>query len=131
MRHFYRLQGVVRYYDDYCVAYVDPELSKYYLSLIPKAWDVRPQMWRPHVTIVRKWIESDHVRRAWWGYRDGEAIDIKVRAGLQADDTYIWLNAVSRDIVSMRRVLGLPAMRKGFNVQHITVGNVKHMKEVL
>lgn len=116
--------GILVYYNDYCVAYVDKEIARYYLSLIPKYYYVQPQAYPPHITIVRRRIEVPPNQEYWRKYH-GQSIDIQYEPGIKTDGTYFFLDAYSNDVSKIRKELGLPQYRDGFKCYYITVGNIK------
>jgi len=125
----YQLEGIIKYYNTWVIAWVPKELDKYYRSLLPKAWYVHPPMNPPHVSIVRKFEEP---KRDEWGVHDGESIVIDVEPGVNTDGLYYWLDCWSDEIGYLRRRLGLDTFRDGdsryprYGCYHITIGNVKN-----
>lgn len=108
-------------YESWMVAYVCKDLSRYYLSLIPKYYYVKPQMYPAHVTIVRKEVESADLTFA---PRSG-IIQIEYSPYIQTNGVYWWLDVWSDEIRCIRRSLGLPDYREGFSCYHLTIGNCK------
>ena len=111
----------VVYYDNYCVAYLDREFSRFYFSLCPKYLRAKTQRYTTHITIVRLGIETANNN---WLYRDQEIISIWYSPIIYSDNTYLFLDAWSDDISEIRIKLGLPQYRFN-NCYHITIGNVK------
>lgn len=108
-------------FSTWCVAYVDPEIGKYYYSLIPKARYASRQKYPPHITVVRKDLES--ANGLDWDQYNGKLITVYYENVLRSSDIYYWLDAWSKDIEEIRVSLGLPPHR--FDRYHITVGNTK------
>ena len=117
--------GRIRYYRDYCVAYIDRGLIDYYRSLIPKTHYVQPQKYPPHITIVRQKIEASPKKENWGKYEGMEIILYYDNRICYNYDLYYWLNAKSPQIEAIRIELGLPVYRVPFNSYHITIGNKK------
>jgi len=118
-------EGKLTYYSDYCVAYVDPEISKYYRSLLPKALYVQSTQFPPHTTVVRKTLEvaRDHKE---WGKYSGVEVPVYYIPVVHTDNLYYWLNAYSPVLNAIRKELGLHPYRFPFNCFHITIGNRKN-----
>lgn len=123
----FELEGTIKYYNHWCLAWLPEELGQYYRSLLPKCWYVYPPMNLPHVTIVREFETPD---RTNWKKHDGETITVQVMYGIETDGTYFWLDCFSDEIGYLRRMLGLRTFRDDYrynvyNTYHITIGNVK------
>ncbi len=108
---------------------MDQDLSRYYLSLIPKAWDVKPQAYPAHITVVRLGKEDFDAAQPNWGNHEGKLISFTYSPKINTDGTYYWLNCWSSDIGHIRQGLGLKFYREGFNSFHLTIGNVKHLND--
>jgi len=106
------------------IAEVDQELSEYYRSLIPKYYNVKPQRYKCHITIVRTGIETPTNMEFWGKYQD-QKISFSYSPIIQNDGTYFWLDAYSSDIEKIREELGLPKYRKDRKEYHITIANIK------
>lgn len=125
----YQLEGIIKYYNTWVLAWLPNELDKYYRSLLPRAWGVKPPMNKPHVSIVRKFEEPN---RKEWGIHDGETITVDVYPGVQTDGLYFWLDCESDEVGYLRRRLGLSTFRNVneeypiYNCYHITIGNTKN-----
>lgn len=115
----------VQFYTRYCVAYTDQEISRYYLSLLPKAWYVRPQMYPTHLTIVRLDKEDVITEQDNWGKRNNEEITFYYLPKVRTDSIYYWLDCYSKDICDIRESLGMARYRTGFDCFHLTIGNTK------
>jgi hypothetical protein len=116
--------GKLVYFSDYAVVMLDPEISRYYISLMPKAWYPQPQKYRTHVTVVRKGKETIK-KPVYWGLHQNETITIEYAPGILMDSKYFFLRAYSERLKYIRVQLGLPPTRFG-NDFHITVANKKH-----
>jgi hypothetical protein len=125
----YQLEGIIKYYQTWVLAWLPDELDKYYRALLPKAWYVRSPMNKPHVSIVRKFETPD---RKNWGMYDGDTILVTVYPGIRTDGTYFWLDCDSDEVGYIRRLLGLTTFRNTnpeypiYDCYHITIGNVKN-----
>lgn len=97
---------------------VDPELTRFYHSLIPKGSAIRPG-YSPHITVVRSGKEPPPQFRPLEGL-----IIFQYSPIIWEDEKYYWLNCWSEQIVYIRRQLGLPTYRMN-NCYHITLG-IKH-----
>lgn len=120
----FKIDGKVKYYNDYCVAYVDNELSRYARSLIPKSYYINKQRYDSHLTIVRKGAEFPK-NLEFWGKHDGQKVEIWYNPVIDTCGTYFWINAQSPQIGEIRKELGLREYRYG-DSYHITIGNVKN-----
>ena len=123
----FQVQGIIQYHNTWVLAWLPDEFDKYYRSLLPKAWYVKPPMNKAHVSIVRVFEEPD---RAAWGEYEGQSIIVDVIPGIQTDGTYYWLDCFSDEIGYVRRTLGLSTFRDDdgfvkYDCYHITIGNVK------
>lgn len=128
----FEIQGTVRYYHNWVMAWLDDELAQYYRTLLPKAWGVCPPMRPAHVSIIRLFEEVPS-RKAWSKY-EGWIIKIDYRPGIQSDGTYYWLNCWSGEIAKIRHSLGLSSFRNTnpqyptYDCYHITIGNTKNAR---
>jgi len=108
------------------VVWIAEDIAKYYRSLIPKYYYVKPQMYPPHITVVRTGKETP-VNMEVWGKYDGEKVPFTYNSDIATDGNYFFLDARSERIGDIREELGLPRFR--FNdiskQYHITLGNVK------
>ncbi len=110
----------VQVYDSWIVAYLCKDFGSYYRSLCPKAWHIKPPMYPPHITILRKDIEP-------FTTRDDLPCSavIEYEPGIKTDGLYYWLDVYSEEIGDIRESLGLSRYRDGFNCYHVTIGNNK------
>ena len=103
---------------------VDQNIVDYYRSLIPKAKHVNPQKYPAHITVVRKY-EYDDVNMDEWEFMAGSTVSFVYCATIFFSNPYYNLDAHSNTIGLIRRRLGLPTFRAGYNCYHISLGNVK------
>lgn len=115
------------FYSDYGVAYLDPQLSKYYYSLIPQYINKQQQKYPPHVTFLRKEKEKIPNLTIWKKFiNDGcNPVIIMYNGRIRYSGSYFFLDAWSHDLMMLRLELGLTPYRKGFSKFHITIGNLK------
>ena len=108
---------------------VDPEIVRYYRRLLPPWVPTNPQLYAPHISVVRR----EAVPRAEaWGRHEGEEVEFVYSHTVRHGEVYVWLDAWSVRLEEVREELGLsneerftppPAgFRKTF---HITIGNWK------
>ena len=124
----FQTEGIIRYYNNWCMAWVDDGVAKYYRALLPQACYIRPPMRPAHVSIVRL-FETVPDRSKWSKYK-GQSIVVEYEPGVQTNGIYYWLDCWSDEIGFIRRSLGLGTFRENdgfssFNCYHITIGNVK------
>ncbi len=110
---------------------LDQGIVDYYRSLIPKSKDVKSQMFRAHISVVRKETPKN---LEFWGKYEGLKVDFEYSNWIYNDTIYWWLNAYSSFLEEVRLELGLIVKyytlvppknyKKNF---HITLGNVKHL----
>lgn len=110
---------------------VDPEIYKYYRSLIPKWFKTQPQMYEPHVSVVRREPVIPNI--AVWGKYEGEEIEFEYSHEVFAGEVYCWLNVFCVRLEEIRRELGLridsPFTRPPDGYEkcfHMTLGNRKN-----
>lgn len=107
---------------------VDPEISAYYRSLIPRYYRVSRQRYAPHISVIRdeKVLYPDE-----WEKFQGKEIVFWYSGIIHNDDTYFWLEANSWDLQDIRVKLGLTSTSRitrspdGSHSFHITLGNLK------
>jgi hypothetical protein len=121
--------GVLHYEDKKLVVLADQQISDYYRALIPKYYQVRPQKYRAHISVVRKETPPN---MAIWKKHEGERIEFQYGSYLHNDERYWWLNCFCVRLEDIRRELGLsvssPYTRPpgGFEkCFHMTIGNTK------
>lgn len=110
---------------------IDPGISLFYRSLIPKYYNVKPQMHDPHISVVRY---ENPPNMDFWGVYEGEMIKFLYDPIIQNDVTYWWLNVFCKRLEEIRLELGLPVSSPftrppdGFDkVFHTTIGNCKKL----
>ena len=110
---------------------VDPELSDYYRSLIPKYYKVQKPRWSAHITVVRPEKEIPPKLRYWGEYED-EKIEFFYDPYIYRDKGYFWINTWCKRLEHIREELGLTNISKytlpptGLNkCFHCTIGNYK------
>lgn len=119
----YTIKGIVEYFDIYIVAWLERDLAEYYRSLIPKYYNVQGTRYKPHLTIVRLDLETPD-KKLWYNH-NSEIILIHYVPEIKTDGLYWWLDAYSKDVEKIRKEVGLPKYRDGFDRYHITIGNNK------
>lgn len=118
--------GTLRYGENNRVTLeIDPELVRYLLTMMPKYVEVQPQMYRPHITVVRTRIESVDPDHPAWGKHEGKKIPFEYDPHIYYQEPYYFLKAYSKELEDIREELGLPRMRPGFKNFHFTIGNTK------
>jgi len=139
MTELFKHSGVLHYSGAYrLVVDVDPELSRYYRSLLPKSWPCATQRYATHITVVRP--ERDvPPNLAAWGKYEGENVEFHYEPGVRQGKVFYWLRVCSTRLEDIRLELGLPCQvsfdpseasyttppapfRKYF---HITLGNYR------
>jgi 2'-5' RNA ligase len=109
---------------------VDPGISSFYRSLIPKHIKHQPQRYTPHITVVRIGKETAQDLTAWGKY-EGELIEFEYDPFVHIGRVYIWLDAYCERLKEIRRELGLDENRIHYPTQtlykafHITIANRK------
>ena len=108
---------------------VDPEIARYYISLIPKYIKFNTQMYKPHISVVRKEIPPN---LEYWGKYEDQIVDFAYDGTIYRGEVYIWLDVYSKRLEEIRLELGLPVHSQytlppeGYeNVFHSTIGNFK------
>ena len=114
--------GTIRYYNTYCVLWLDKDIAPYYRSLVPRAWYIKPPMNPTHISVVRKFETPD---KTHWGKYDGRPVYCQYVLPICHNVTYCWLDAYSSDIQAIRTELGLPIYVGDHECYHITIGNFK------
>ena len=124
-------KGTLHYEDRKLVCMVDPQLARFYKSLIPKYYNVAGQRYPPHISVVRKEVPPlMHL----WGAREGQRVSFLYDPDIQNDAVYWWLNVFSSQLEAIRTELGLPLSSpytrppSGFlKCFHTTLGNQKSL----
>lgn len=120
----HKAKAKITYYNDYCVAYCEQSIADYYFSLIPKYYNVQKQAWPPHITVVRRAIETPK-NQQFWKKHDGQEVEFQYTSEVHTCGLYFWLNVISEDISLIREELGLSRYRELFSSYHLTLGNRK------
>jgi hypothetical protein len=128
----YKSTGIIRYYTEplKVIVEVDPQISAYYRVMIPRWIHTQPQMYPPHISVVRNETPQD---MTFWGKHEGDEVEFHYENVVRSGEVYIWLNVFSTKLELLRTELGLlvdspyttppPGFNKCF---HITLGNFKH-----
>ncbi len=125
--------GIIKYFENpyKVVVEVDPEISNYYSSLVPKYFRLRKQKFAPHISVVRNEIP---VKLENWGKHEGVSVYYFYNNEIEYDEKYFWLGAESSELQQLRIDLGLVPVNYitktpsgSFNF-HITIGNIKEEK---
>lgn len=108
---------------------VDPEIVRYYRTLMPKYIQSNPQMFAPHISVVREEIPPN---LDLWGKYEGQKAEFSYTGTVHFGAIYCWLNVFSTQLEEIRLELGLPVSTQytlppeGFvKCFHCTVGNFK------
>ena len=126
--------GTLHYGRDNIILVVDPEIYRYYRSLIPPWITTNSQMYPAHISVVRK--ETPLNVTPWKRY-EGEQVGFWYSNIIHFGNVYVWLNVFSTRLESIRMELGLsvdnsyPLLYKipswANRCYHITLGNLKGM----
>lgn len=110
-----------------------PDIAHLARALVPKHFDLQPQRYAPHISIVR----HENPALALWDAQSAqwnhEWCAFEYETHMYADRRYFWLRAYSKSFESLRIGLGLPTHSSwsrppdGSNCFHITCGNTKHL----
>ena len=97
--------GHIRYYKDEWKVNVaiDDELAKYYRSLIPKYYTIKPQRYQTHITVVRG---EEIPNKTPWGLFENKEIEF-IYSNVRNGKVYWWLDAYSDFLINLRLGLGL------------------------
>lgn len=118
----YQSTGILRYGEGNCglklVVEIDSQIVEFYRSLIPRYYGVKRQLYKPHISIVRK---EDVINIEFWGKYQDVTTNFTYSPIIHHDNKYWWLDVYWGDFNKIRRELGLND-RKVF---HITLGNTK------
>lgn len=125
--------GIIKYHTNpyKLIVEVDPEISRYYRSLIPKSHRVQSQMYKPHISVVRKEIPNN-VDKLWFKY-ENKKVEFQYSNYIFNGEIYYWLNVYSDFLIEIRKELNLNIINnfKMYENEkyrfHITLGNIKHL----
>lgn len=108
---------------------VCPGIVSLYRALMPEYIDCRPQMYPPHISVVRKEVPP---KMELWGKYEGEEVEFAYHNYVYNGTVYWWLNAFSKRLEEIRLELGLPVSTQytrppigWIKCFHITLGNNK------
>ena len=108
---------------------IDQGIVNFYRSLIPKWFNVIPQKYNAHISVVRK--ETPKNLEFWKAY-EGQVVEFLYDVDIQHDHQYWWLNCYSHRLEEIRQELGLSNKSlysiptEGFEkVFHTTIANNK------
>lgn len=110
---------------------VDPELSNYYRSLIPRYYRILRPRYPAHITVVRTEKEIPQ-NLDKWGKWDKHRITFLYDPFVHSGNQYYWINIWCHKLEEIRGELGLPLISKytmppdGFTKTfHCTIANSK------
>jgi len=112
---------------------IDPQIAKYYRSLIPKYISLSVPMHAPHISVIRKAIPPN---MNLWGKYQGEQIEFTYDPEICFGTVYCLIKCYSTRLEDIREELGLsrhssvtrpPDEQPCF---HTTLGNFKHLKNI-
>jgi hypothetical protein len=130
----YKSSGIIKYnyidgYGHRMVVETDPELSRYYFSLLPKYLHIKSQGWKPHISLIRNEIPAYPARI--FAYID-QRVSFLYDPYIFNDEQYYWINCYSKELEAIREDVGLPYIGKFWKPPlyylrsfHITIGNIK------
>jgi len=102
------------------------EFGRYLRSFLPKSIKIAPQMYPPHITVVRAFKEYVDPNHPAWKKHDGRMIDFEYdMENIYYNKPYYFLKVYSDELKDIREELGLPRERPGFKDFHLTIGNTK------
>lgn len=116
--------GKLDYHSIWCVAWLDPEITKYYFRLIPKYYYATKQRYDAHVTVVSKY-DADNRDMSVWGKYQGLEVPIYPVGPLEKHGLFFGIDCESPALQAIRLELGLTPLMGGNISFHITVGNMK------
>lgn len=111
------------------VVNVDPELTRFYRSLIPKHISFNIPKYYPHITVVRGKWEAPLLTNKWMK-RENEIVYFEYSPNIQFGGLYIWLPIRSEAIGKLRQELGLNEYFWKFKEYHLTIANVKEQEKI-
>ena len=122
--------GTLRYFENpyKIVVEIDPEISNYYASLVPKYFRLNKQKFAPHISVVRNEVP---VKMENWRKHEGILVPFTYNNEIEYDEAYFWLGAASKELELLRVNLGLVNVNyvtktpDGSHNFHITIGNIK------
>ncbi|MFA6049931.1 MAG: hypothetical protein WC761_01920 [Candidatus Paceibacterota bacterium] len=122
-------QGVLHYSLPHkLVVLIDENISSYYRKLVPKYFICQPQMYAPHITVIRK---EEPSKMHLWGKYEGHEVSFTYDPYIHSDGVYWWLNVDCPRLTEIRTELGLEPWTvltrppDGCEWFHTTIGNSK------
>jgi hypothetical protein len=88
------------------VVEIDPDIAKYYRSLIPPYIHYSIPMYPPHISVIRRETPPN---MTLWQKHHGEAVSFEYDPYVFIGRVYIWLKVWSKEIEDLRLELGLEA----------------------
>jgi hypothetical protein len=130
--NLFKTTGVLHYDDAKLNVVVDPEIGRYYRSLLPKYIQPNPQRYPPHISVVRNEIPPN---MGLWGKYEGHNVEFHYTHTIFFGRVYCWLNAFCERLEEIRLELGLPVTSeytrppsdRWIKCFHITIGNFKEL----
>lgn len=105
------------------IVLIDKEICRYYRSLLPKYFFIRPQMYDPHISVVRKKIPRN---LTLWKKHENEIVEFTYSHEIQTDGKYYWLSVWSDPLNQIRTELDVDISDYRDKILfHITIGNCK------
>ncbi|HEX8914091.1 MAG TPA: hypothetical protein VF796_17210 [Humisphaera sp.] len=108
---------------------IDPEIRRYYRTLIPKYVQSRVPMYDPHISVVR---HETPPNLGAWGRHEGESVAFEYDPTVHFGTVYAWLDCFSARLEEIRVELGLQPHRAFVELPpgrslcfHTTLGNFK------
>lgn len=124
----FRSTGILRYSPNlWLVVDVDQGMADFYRWLITRYIPINRQKYPAHISVVRR--EKPTNIEVWNKY-EGHEIEFEYSPEVTHDETYYWLDVKCDRLKEIRMELGLPACTTWRNQFHITIGNIKHLKDV-
>jgi hypothetical protein len=122
--------GTLRYFTNphKLIVEIDPGISDYYRSLVPKYIVFNKQMFDPHISVIRN---EDIPKIELWGKYDQNKFEFEYDNYIYMSANYLWLNVYSEELESIRLELGLSKTSEitsspdGRHKFHTTLGNFK------
>jgi hypothetical protein len=131
-------KGIINYDDEdgfRITLKINPDLSDYYRSLLPKALQVTKPGWPSHITVVRPEKEIPPKIRYWGDYQ-GEEVEFIYSSDLEYGHGFYWFNAWSKRLEDIREELGLdnysrfPLIPFGYKKTfHCTIGKYSNVDD--
>lgn len=110
------------------VVLIDRGICDFYRKLIPPSYVCRPQMYAPHITVVRKELPPN---MEFWGKYQNDLVSFSYDPYIHYNGTYWWLNVDCPRLTEIRTELGLEPWTEltrppdGCEWFHTTIGNSK------